>query len=55
MDRALDSILRFDILAEHGIIVCETAAERELPPLPAIGGYGGPATSPISRTDCRRC
>ena len=34
MDRALDSILRFDILAEHGIIVCETAAERELPPLP---------------------
>ena len=34
MDRAIESILRFDILAEHGIIVCETAAERELPPLP---------------------
>ena len=34
MDKAIDSILAFDILAEHGIIVCETAAERELPPLP---------------------
>ena len=33
MDRALEAILRFDILAEHGIIVCETAADRELPPL----------------------
>ena len=34
MDRAIESILRFDILAEHGIMVCETAAERELPALP---------------------
>ncbi len=34
MDRAVESILRFDILAEHGIMVCETAADRELPPLP---------------------
>ena len=34
MDRAIESILMFDILAEHGIIVCETAADRELPPLP---------------------
>ena len=34
MDRAIESILRFDILAEHGIMVCETAADRVLPPLP---------------------
>ena len=33
MDRAIESILRFDILAEHGIMVCETAADHELPPL----------------------
>jgi 16S rRNA (guanine(966)-N(2))-methyltransferase RsmD len=33
MDRAIESILRFDILAEHGIMVCETAADRELPAL----------------------
>ena len=33
MDRAVESILRFDILAEHGIMVCETAADRELPAL----------------------
>jgi len=30
----VESILAFDILAEHGIMVCETAAERELPPIP---------------------
>ena len=34
MDRALESILRFDILAEHGIMVCETAVDRVLPALP---------------------
>ena len=34
MDKAVESILAFDILAEHGIMVCETAAERELPPIP---------------------
>ena len=34
MDRAVASILRFDILAEHGIMVCETAANHELDPLP---------------------
>ena len=34
MDKAVESILAFDILAEHGIMVCETAAERELPSIP---------------------
>lgn len=34
MDRAIESIIRFDILAEHGIMVCETALDRILPELP---------------------
>ena len=34
MDRAVEAIIRFDILSEHGIMVCETAAERQLPALP---------------------
>ena len=34
IDRAIEAIIRFDILAEHGIMVCETAVERDLPPLP---------------------
>ncbi|MGE4277441.1 MAG: 16S rRNA (guanine(966)-N(2))-methyltransferase RsmD [Lawsonibacter sp.] len=29
--RCLESITRFDILREHGIIACESAAERDLP------------------------
>ena len=33
MDKSIESILLFDILAEHGIMVCETAADRELPAL----------------------
>ncbi len=32
-DRSLEAIARFDILREHGIIVCESAADRNLPPL----------------------
>lgn len=34
MDKAIESILAFDILAEHGIMVCETAVDRVLPALP---------------------
>ena len=34
MDKSIESILLFDILAEHGIMVCETASDRELPSLP---------------------
>ena len=35
LDRALEAIARFDILREHGIIVCESAAERTIPQLEA--------------------
>ena len=35
LDRALETIARFDILLEHGIIVCESAAERTIPQLEA--------------------
>ena len=35
LEGALEMISRFDILANHGIMVCESPAERELPDLPA--------------------
>ena len=34
LESALTSILEFDILGNHGIIVCESSQERELPVLP---------------------
>ena len=34
-ESAISAIYRFDILANHGIMVCESPAERELPDLPA--------------------
>lgn len=34
-ESALEAISRFDILANHGIIICETPLERELPPMEA--------------------
>jgi len=33
LEESIQSIARFDILAEHGIIVCESAAEWTIPPL----------------------
>ena len=33
MDRALELVTKIDILSEHGIIVCETMADRQLPPM----------------------
>ena len=33
LPRALEAITRFDILSEHGIMVCESAADRLLPPV----------------------
>ena len=33
MDRALELVTKIDILSEHGIIVCETMAQRQLPEL----------------------
>ncbi len=34
MEKALNAISGIDIVAEHGIIVCETAADETLPTLP---------------------
>ena len=33
LERAMETIAAFDILREHGIMICESPAERELPPL----------------------
>jgi len=33
-DRILEKIVQFDILNQHGIIVCETKAETDLPTVP---------------------
>ena len=33
MEKALESIIKFDILAEGGIIICETNAEKTISPL----------------------
>lgn len=34
LEKSVKRITEFDILREHGIIICESAAERELPALP---------------------
>lgn len=33
VDKAMEKIIKFDILSESGIIICETACEKELLPL----------------------
>jgi 16S rRNA (guanine966-N2)-methyltransferase len=35
LEQSLQAIVRFDILREHGIILCESAADWSLPPLPS--------------------
>jgi 16S rRNA (guanine(966)-N(2))-methyltransferase RsmD len=35
LDRAVEAVTKFDILREHGIMVCETAVERVLPAVQA--------------------
>ena len=35
LEQAVAKITRFDILRGHGIMVCESKADRELPPVPA--------------------
>ena len=40
MDRALELVTKIDILSENGIIICETMAQRELPPLEAPYEWG---------------
>ena len=34
LEKSVERITEFDILREHGIMVCESAVERELPALP---------------------
>ena len=34
LEKSVKRITEFDILREHGIMICESAAERELPTLP---------------------
>ena len=34
LDRCMETVVMFDILNEHGIMVCESAADRVLPTLP---------------------
>jgi 16S rRNA G966 N2-methylase RsmD len=31
MEQALELVTKIDILSEHGIIICETMADRQLP------------------------
>ena len=33
LEQSMETIARFDILSEHGIMVCESAADRLLPPV----------------------
>jgi len=40
MDRALELVTKIDILSEHGIIICETMADRQLPQLEAPYEWG---------------
>ena len=34
LERCMEAIVMFDILSEHGIMVCESPAERQLPEMP---------------------
>lgn len=55
LDRSLEAITRFDILREHGIIVCESAADRSLPPLASPYEQGREYRyGKIKLTVCRR-
>lgn len=40
LDRALELVTKIDILSEHGIIVCETTAQRQLPQMEAPYEWG---------------
>jgi 16S rRNA (guanine(966)-N(2))-methyltransferase RsmD len=40
MDRALELVTKIDILSEHGIMICETMAQRQLPQLEAPYQWG---------------
>ena len=40
IDRSLELVTKIDILSEHGIIVCETMADRQLPQLESPYEWG---------------
>ena len=40
MDRALELVTKIDILSEHGIIICETMADRQLPTMESPYEWG---------------
>ena len=55
LERSLDLITRFDILREHGIIVCESALDKVLPALEAPYEWGKEYRyGKIKLTVCRR-
>ena len=55
LESALTSILEFDILGNHGIIVCESGAEWTLPPVPSPYEAGREYRyGQIKLTVCRR-
>ena len=35
LENCVQAVVKFDILSEHGIMVCESAVEKTLPELPA--------------------
>jgi 16S rRNA (guanine(966)-N(2))-methyltransferase RsmD len=55
LERSIDAVMKFDILREHGIIVCESAADRILPPLAYPYEWGKEYRyGKIKLTICRR-
>ena len=55
LEKSVERITEFDILREHGIMICESAAERELPALPPPYERGRESRyGKIRLTVCRR-
>ena len=55
LERTLEQLTRFDILREHGIIVCESGADWTLPPVPSPYEAGREYRyGQIKLTICRR-
>ena len=55
LERSLEAITRFDILREHGIIVCESALDKEMPALELPYEWGREYRyGKIKLTICRR-
>lgn len=55
LEKSIEAITRFDILGEHGIMVCESAADWEIPPLALTYEQGREYRyGKIKLTICRR-